>query len=357
MKKLSISKIFKASAVLTVAASILCSCGSVKTNGYEMLSYSENAKLYDSAQTESYVTYEMELPSSPVMDSESGSGFNYALKAEEESSSVSLKADTEADTQQLTDTAISGRKIIYSSSYNIQTKKFDESLQTLEVLMAKYGAYAEKANIYASDGMARSAHYTVRVPVQNYSLFTGEAGTLGVVTGSAQDNKDITENYYDTEARLESAKIREERVLEILKNSSKLDDVLALERELADIRYEIESFTGTLRKYDSLISYATVRISISEVKEYVAPKVEPVTFGERMSSAFKSGITEFKEGWQNFLVNITYSLIPLIIWIVVIIILVIVIKKIIKKTVKALKKYDDRNTQNTADKDENKENK
>ena len=122
---------------------------------------------------------------------------------------------------------------------------------------------------------------------------------------AAQDNKDITENYYDTEARLESAKIREERVLEILKNSSKLDDVLALERELA----------------------------------------------------FKSGITEFKEGWQNFLVNITYSLIPLIIWIVVIIILVIVIKKIIKKTVKALKKYDDRNTQNTADKDENKENK
>lgn len=327
MKKKIFTGYLKSAVTLVLISAVFCSCSASKSdNGryYE----SENAKAYDiSTVVEEYAEAPME------MEIYSDDGFQIYSYANE----ISTTGDGESVENPVSDVTAE-RKIIYSSSYSIQTKNFDDSLKALDTLCKKYGAYTEKSNIYSTDGMARNAHYTLRVPSANYTAFTGETGTIGVVTGSSQDNRDITENYYDTEARLENAKIREERVLEILKNSSDLDDVLALERELSDIRYEIESYTGTLRKYDSLISYSTVTVSISEVREYVAPKTEPVSFGERLNSAFKNGIYEFKTGCQDFLVFVSYNLIPIVIWLLIIAAVVLLVIKVRhKKKKKACK--------------------
>lgn len=323
--------------ILSFAAMQLCSCGSTA----EMSKESQNG-MYDSAPME-YASDEFayEEESAGAVDADSGYRDNAQSITSESSESPEIQT---------------GRKIIYSSSYDIETKAFDDSVDALKDICTKYGAYFESSNTYAYGGSAREANFRVRVPVKNYNDFVGEAGSIGSVTRSSQDNRDITEQYFDTEARLESAKIREERVLEILKNSAMLDDVLALERELADIRYEIESYTGTLRKYDSLVNYATVEINLSEVKEYAAPKVETVTFGERMSSAFKDGINEFKYGFQNFLVFLSYNFIGVIVWVIVLMVLIITAKRIFKKivTIRRVEFYSDKDDSGNSDnKDEN----
>lgn len=215
------------------------------------------------------------------------------------------------------DSSVSARKIIYSSSYEIETKDYDSSVKALSELCGKYSAYFEKSNTYGYDGQARRSEYVVRVPAQNYKSFIGETGNVGSVVYSGENNTDITESYYDTEARLESARIREERVLEILKNASLLDDVLALERELADIRYEIETYTGTLRKYDSLVSYSTVNITIREVQVISSPKTDVLTFSERMSKSFRDGYDNFVSGMQSFLIWVSYNTINIAIFVII----------------------------------------
>lgn len=317
MKKTTVLKKLTTLLLASALATTLASCGaSVK-----------NEAAYDRAPMEQYV--ETESASGGWADNGS---FNYVAdsKAEE---SYDVYYDAEAPTVSAEpQTSVTTRKIIYTSDYEIQTKDYDGSAAALDALMAKYGAYFESSNTYGSkDSGSRRSNFTVRVPVANYRAFVGEAGTLGVVISTSQNNRDVTESYFDTEARLESAKIREERVLEILKNAAMLDDVLALERELADIRYEIESFTGTLRKYDSLINYSTVTIRLIEVTDVVVPKATPLTFGERMSKGFTSGINDFVDGLQDFAVMLSYNFIGIIIWLVLIAIavcaLVIVSKK------------------------------
>jgi len=329
MKKTDLKKFMKVFLTIALSTLILCSCGSKTDNG---MTESMDNMSYE-APMEQYPDYDFAMGGAGDL----GFKTDYSYVAEEEFEAESSASDVTVTADSVTETS---RKIIYSSAYDIETKEFDKSVGILEGLCKKYGAYMESANTYTAGGSAKMAYYTIRVPVERYNDFTSEAGTIGVVISSSQDNKDVTESYYDTEARLESAKIREERVLEILKNSSDLDDVLALERELADIRYEIESYTGTLRKYDSLISYATVDITIQEVQEYVEPKPVTVTFGERMSSSFDDGINEFKEGWQDLLVGLSYNFIPLVIWLIIIVILIIVLRIIIKKVKKKLKEWD-----------------
>lgn len=229
----------------------------------------------------------------------------------------------------------SGRKIIYSSNYDIRTKEYDKSIAALNSLCTKYGAYFENSNTYGGyDGMERSSNYTIRVPVKNYTAFVGEAGSIGVIVSSSENNRDVTEQYFDTEARLESARLREERVLEILANANKLDDVLALERELADIRYEIESYTGALRKLDSLVSYSTVTMSIRETSDAIKVTPTVLTFGERISKGFSSGINDFVDSFQDFVVFLSYNFIGTIIWLVIIAVVIVIVVRARKKAKK-----------------------
>lgn len=238
--------------------------------------------------------------------------------------------DAEAPT---TMTTATNRKIIYSSWMRIQTKEFDKSINALKDMCNQYGAYFESSSTHGNRldyKTERSARYLIRVPVENYYLLLGKIGNVGSIVESGEDNRDVTEQYIDTEARLSSAKIREERVLEILENADKLDDVLALERELADIRYEIESMTGSLRKLDSLVSYATIDMNIEEVVEYSAPVVVPKTFGERLSQNFKDGWRDFVGFWQDFAVGLSYAIFEIITVLIFLAIIVVVIVLIIK---------------------------
>lgn len=227
------------------------------------------------------------------------------------------------------------RKIIYTSNFTIQTKEYNKSIKELKEICELYGAWFESSNSYGTESAGnRSSNYTIRVPVGNYKAFVAKQDDLGIVISSSQNNSDVTEQYTDFEARLASAELREERVLKILESVNKLDDVLALERELADIRYEIESISGKLRKYDSLVSYSTVSVSIKEVTAIVPQKPATLTFGERLKKGFSSGTTAFVDGVQDFIVFISYNFISIIIWLVIISVVLSVILVKIKKNKK-----------------------
>lgn len=298
-------------AILT--AITLCSCGAKNADFYDVM-----VKEYET-QDNGYEKPKYSMEAEEAADMEAVVRDDY---------SGGMMSDTAASTTE----SQTARKIIYTSSYEIRTKDYDASIITLNNLCAKYGAYFENASTYGGyDGVERRSNYTVRVPVQNYSAFVGEAGSIGVIVSSSQNNKDVTEQYFDTEARLESAEIREERVLEILKNSAKLDDVLALERELADIRYEIETYTGALRKLDSLVNYSTVTINLRETSEAVVPKTQVLTFGERVSRGFASGIENFISDIQDFIVELSYNFIGVIVFIVFVLVIVIIIVRANKK--------------------------
>lgn len=253
------------------------------------------------------------------------------------------------------------RKIIYSSWYNISTENYDESIAALDALCEQHGAYYENSETFGDQNQYsnRNANFTIRIPAENYKSFISMTGTLGTVTSSGQNNEDVTEAYFDTEARLASAQLREERILEILKNADKLDDVLMLERELSDVRYEIENYQGTLKKYDSLVSYSTATVSIREVKKVVVPDSEKQTLSQRMSASVGRGFDNFRANFDDFLVSVSYSLpVLLFVWlpfiIAVIIIIAVVKAKIRKKRAANEKASATAAESKAADTDENK---
>lgn len=210
-------------------------------------------------------------------------------------------ADTAADSDNTAGTASgtaakaaaaqSKQKIIERLSYRMETLKFDDTVGAIQKLCADLGGYVQESSVGGSalvqKGALRSASFTLRIPQEKLAQWKSRAGTLATVLNFTSSSENIGDQYYDTEARLASLRTQQERLLALLKKSGSLSDIITLEKALADVSYQIEQLTGTLRGYDSLISYSTVSISLAEVVQPTEQTETPVTLWQKISQQFR----------------------------------------------------------------------
>lgn len=313
---------------LSVLLAVLTSCSAANITKKFDASESIAVDLVDQDNFESYGS---RFDSSS--DSNGSSGFYFDSADYDIEEAFPTESETQSGESNL---SFDGRKIIYSSWYTINTTEFDESVQKLNDLCTRYGAYFESASVYGDASYSRrTADYTIRIPNENYNAFIQSTGNLGTVASSGENNRDVTEQYIDTQARLESAELRESRLLEILAAADNLDDILLLERELSDVRYEIESYAGELKKLDSLVSYSTAEIHLNEVVRDIPVDSQKQTLGTRLSLAVCRGFDSFRDTLSDLAVDAAYSLpVFLFIWLpilIVIILLIVIFKKRARK--------------------------
>jgi hypothetical protein len=214
--------------------------------------------------------------------------------------------------------AASQEKIIEQLSYQVETLKFDDSVKRIQGLCSEMGGYVQDSSV-SGNGLVqenlRSANYVLRIPQEKLSQFKNSAGSIGNILNFSTSSENVSEKYYDTEARLKSLRTQQERLLALMQKSGSLADVVALEKALADVNYQIEEFTGTLRKYDSLIDYSTVNIQLNEVVKPTELEKTPVSVGEKIQKQFKDSLRAlggFGEGLLVFLIGGSPILLPLI---------------------------------------------
>ena len=219
-----------------------------------------------------------------------------------------------------------GMKIIYRSRLDIETLTYDDSLAVVKDAIAKYNGYIQSTNEYGgirySTGYtsARNAEIVARIPTSGYTAFMNESGNFGNVTSRNESTQDVTSVYLDIEARLESLETQETRLLELVKEADDIDTILAIENQLSDVRYQIESFTSQKRTYDNLISYSTITIRLEEVKE--TTPTEAPSFGQRFISTIKDSARTF----VDFLEGLVFVLVYLIPYILLVVIIILIIR-------------------------------
>ncbi len=158
-------------------------------------------------------------------------------------------------------------KIIYSGSVSIETEDFDQTMTDLSSYVEELEGYIERSESYGSKANHnRVASYTFRIPKDEFFIFVNHIGSMGNVIRENTDSENVTDQYFDLESRLKTFRIREERLQDYMSKATEIEDMITLEREIQQVTAEIESLTGTLRRYDNLIDLSTVTVDIYEVK-------------------------------------------------------------------------------------------
>lgn len=254
-----------------------------------------------------------------------------AVSAEAGYGSVQLDANSQSSAD------LSAEKIIYSADVDLQTTRFNRSVQTLEQTVADIGGFVESSNVsgdveYHSDGTTnvvnRCAYYTVRIPAAHFQDFLLQTNNLGNVLSTNRTAENVTASYTDFEARLSSLNTQETRLLELLAQAEDVDALVALEERLSDVRYEIESIERTLRNLDRQIDYSTVTITLEEVEVYTPTVPVTRTFGEKMADAFSDGWRSFGRSVQRFCIGMAEALPALILLLVLLLAVLLIIHRL-----------------------------
>lgn len=208
------------------------------------------------------------------------------------------------------------RKIIITANYRIDTKNLKGSVKSFTDKVNEIGGYIESSDITLS-----YAYFTFRIPADKLDSFFVFAEESGKVTYSSQKGKDVTIEYHDTQAELKALKVKEERLLSLLESASSLDNILAIEKQLNEVRISIEKITTRLNELNNLINYATVNIKLNNIEES-----KKASFGELITKAFTSSIN-LGVNLVKYLCVIIVFLAPYILVIALIVFIIIFIRK------------------------------
>ena len=239
------------------------------------------------------------------------------------------------------------RKYILTYNYEMETLTFDETQNRLNQLISMHNGYYESTqvsgrNIRANYPQRRHGSFSIRIPKDQIVSFLEGLKTIGGnILDEASNQEDVTNQYYDLDARIKTLEVQEERLISILETADELEYILELERELSDVRYEIERNMSTFRNLENRISYTTIRLNLQEVIEETIVEEEPTSFFEKMTFGFKESLNAVADFFETLaLFFITQSPILIIIGIFVFIAYKIV-RWIIKKISQSQTKKDE----------------
>ncbi len=220
-------------------------------------------------------------------------------------------ADGGTEVQQMADT---GRKLIKNVNLSVETYEFETLLAQVEEQIASLGGYIEDLRTYNGSiqyNDTRNASITARIPREKLDGFVNAVGEEANITSRYESVEDVTLQYVDMDSHKKVLLVEQERLLAFLEQAETMEDIIAIESRLSEVRYQIESMESQLRTIDNQVDYSTVYLEIEEVKQYSAPA--KMTAWEEITTGFLASLRNVGEGLRDlcigFIVSIPYLIV------------------------------------------------
>ena len=179
------------------------------------------------------------------------------------------------------------RRIIRNAEVFLVVDSFSGTSSRVRELAYAMDGYVASGQQQGAAGEPRSGYWVLRVPAGRLDDALAQAEQIGQVTQRTTDSADVTEAYVDLDARLRNTEAQEARLLRHLDESTgDLEDILAVERELARVRSEAERMRGRLNVLDELTQMASLTVHVEEIQEYMPAATETPGLWDRASRAW-----------------------------------------------------------------------
>ncbi len=152
------------------------------------------------------------------------------------------------------------RMMVYNVTVNLQSKNIEPKVTEIIQLAESFGGYSLQ---YSSNGTLQ-----LKVPSEKLKPFLLNLKKNSENYTEEVSAKDVTEEYLDTEIRLDNASKMRIRLLEILKTAKTVEETLKVESELNKVSENIERLEGRIKYLSSVVAFSSITV-------YVRKKWEP----------------------------------------------------------------------------------
>lgn len=180
--------------------------------------------------------------------------------------------------------------IIRSGSASLEVDSLEVAIAAVERVARSLGGWVGNSSLSAGSERVRSATLELKIPAPRYDDALRGLDPVGRVESVSSTAEDVGEEFVDLSARIANARRLEERLVTLLATrTGKLEDALAVERELARVREEIERQEGRLRYLRARTATSTLVVTVHEPFPIVGTHPGDNPIGEA-----------FREMWRNF---------------------------------------------------------
>jgi Domain of unknown function (DUF4349) len=289
-----------------VGVLVYAGCGGSRSSG------ASNANVLQSSVSNSQMPDSLRGPGSssealPAQSANKGSGGGGGGGGRNEApTSVAAKVSLESQPNAAVDSAPTDRKIVRNAELNLESDSPEQAQQKITSLAESKGGFVVESQQSSSDTKVMTndvVTMTVRVPSVKFLETLDEIRNTGSrVIVETIKGTDVTEEFIDIEARLKAQKALEQQFVEIMKRANTVDDALSVQRQLADVRSEIEKVEGRRRFLENQSSLSTIKIKLQTP---VAFSANSSGIGYRIKESFSSGF--------DFALNFVLGLVTLIV--------------------------------------------
>lgn len=138
---------------------------------------------------------------------------------------------------------------------------------------------------------------TVRVPPTALDDALGRLAELGSLVSQNRATTDVTDEYVDVEARLDSQRASLDRLLQLVGTAGGLDDVISLENEIARRQADLDGLAARLQSLEEQTDLATIALTLTSARDAVA--------GPEPEAGFLAGL---EDGWSAFTGSVVAAL-------------------------------------------------
>lgn len=238
---------------------------------------------------------------------------------------------SEVDKAEVTNEA-ADRKIIRNADITIEVDSTTDAQQRVTSIAESNGGFVvtseakQRANV---DPAKRTLDIklVVRIPATRFGSALDQIKQLaGNITQANVSGQDVTEEFIDLEARIRTQKALELQFLEIMKQARKVEDALEVQRQIADVRTDIEKLEGRKRFLENRSSLSTITVNIQ------APKVVEVVNPTGFWRTVRDSVTESLElASEMLLFFVRFVIVMVPIGVFVILPLVLIFRYLIRR--------------------------
>ncbi len=153
------------------------------------------------------------------------------------------------------------RKTIQNADLSMKVQDVTAAIDQIIALANQNGGYTVNSHISRNDQQV-SGRLSVKVPQDNLLPVIAAIADLGEITDKTITTQDVTQEYYDAQARLKALQTKEERLLGLMDKAANVTELISIESELGKTRSDIEVLTGRLQYLTNVTTYSLINITL-----------------------------------------------------------------------------------------------
>ena len=224
-------------------------------------------------------------------------------------------------------------KKIRTVNMSLECKSMESAAKELKGKVKAQGGYIESEDYSAISQWndTKRMSFTIRIPKENVDSFLDFLNGEGRILSKSENLQDVRLQYRDAKNHIKALETEQERILALMEKAETVDQLIALENRLTEIRYQLDSYNSEILDYDNKVDFSTIYLELQESIDGKINQSGNYSFFDRVRDGFIRNLFGIRLFFSDLALFVLVFIPQILLVLLIILLIVFANKKLLNK--------------------------